>query len=71
MRFFRNAEIDNIAEQRIAQYERQFGAISIPPVPIEKVIGQVYGLIVLWETIEEMPGETILGAIQPREHIIG
>lgn len=69
MRFLRNTEIDSIAEQRLAEYEQKYGAIS-PPVPIEKVVAQVYNLTLEWEEIEEAPGETILGGLNPEDRLI-
>jgi len=37
------------------EYEARFGEISGPPVPIEKLVGQVFGLTVLWDRIDQLP----------------
>jgi len=70
VRFFRNIDIERIAEQRLAEYESKFGEIVRPPVPIEKLVAQVYGLTILWEKIEQGPGETVLGGLNPRNKLI-
>lgn len=70
MKFVRNTYIESIAEQRLAEYERKTLETIRPPVPIEKVLAQVYGLTVLWEEIEELPGETVLGGLKPTDRLI-
>lgn len=70
MKFVRNADIEILAEQRLAEYERKFGEIVDPPVPLEKVLAQVYGLTVLWDRVEELPGEVVLGGLKPADRII-
>ena len=70
MKFVRNADIEMLAEQRLAEYERKFGEIVKPPVPLEKVLAQIYGLTVLWDQVEELPGETVLGGLKPRDRVI-
>jgi hypothetical protein len=63
VRIIRNAEIEYIADLRLGEYEKKCGAITKPPVPLEKVIAQVYGLTVDWDKINERPGEKILGGL--------
>jgi len=70
VRFIRNTDIESIAEQRLADYVRKTNEVISPPVPLEKVIAQVYGLTVLWDEIEELPDETILGGLKPSDRII-
>ncbi len=40
------------------------------PVPIELIIEQTYGLEILWDTIPEPSGVTILGALAPHDRRI-
>lgn len=63
MKFVRNADIEILAEQRLAEYERRFGEIIKPPVPLEKVLAQIYGLTVLWDRVEELSNEVVLGVV--------
>lgn len=70
MRIIRNAEIEQVANVRLAEYEQRYGAFIKPPVPLEKVIAQIYGLTVLWDKISERPAEKILGGLMPEERLI-
>jgi hypothetical protein len=70
VRFIRNIDIENIAEQRLAEYERKTLKTIKPPVPLEKVLAQVYGLTVLWDEIDELPGETVLGGLKTDKRLI-
>jgi hypothetical protein len=70
MSFIRNTDIDGIAEQRLAEYERKTLKNIRPPIPLEKVLAQVYGLTVLWDEIDELPGETVLGGLKPEKRLI-
>ena len=70
MKFIRNAEIERMADLRLAEYEKKYGDIAGPPVPLEKVIAQVYGLTVLWDNINEQAGEKILGGLMPEKRLI-
>lgn len=70
MKITRNDVIELTAELRLSEYERKFGALLAPPVPLENVLSAVYGLTPLWEEIEEVPGETVLGGLKPEERLI-
>ena len=70
MKILRNQEIDEIAAQRLAEFQRKTGCTLSPPVPIDLVAEQVLGLDFLWEPIEELPGEQILGGIIPKNRLI-
>jgi hypothetical protein len=41
-----------------------------PPISIERFVENVLGLDLLWEHVEELPGETILGALKPKDQLI-
>lgn len=70
MKFVRNADIEAIAEQRLAEYERKALKTICAPVPLEKVLAKVYGLTVLWDEIKELPGEIVLGGLKPEKKLI-
>jgi hypothetical protein len=63
LKFMRNEVIDDAAATRIRQYEALTGQAVAFPVPIEKVVEQVFGLDFDWDEIEEGPGEQILGGL--------
>jgi hypothetical protein len=62
--------IEEKAEQRLAEYERLAGPLLTPPVPLEKLLHAIYGLTPLWDEIEELSGETVLGGLKPDERLI-
>jgi hypothetical protein len=61
--FIRTKVIDELTAKRLREYEAKVGCAVSLPVPIEKVIEQVLGLTFDWDTIEERPGEQILGGL--------
>ena len=70
MRFYRNEQIEVLARDRLADLEQAIGHSIIPPVPIDLLAEKVLRLDFLWEIIEELPGEMILGAIVPKKRLI-
>lgn len=66
MRFWRNDAIEVLAEERLQQLEELLGSALTPPVPVDVIAESVLDLNILWQEIEELDGETILGAIQPK-----
>lgn len=70
MKFYRNDQIEALAEHRLEQLERELQAPLKPPIPMELFAEKVLDLGILWDRIEELPGETILGAIVPKNRLI-
>jgi hypothetical protein len=70
MKFYRNQEIEELAERRLVELERALDRKLAPPVSIDLVAETVLGLDFLWEPIDELPGEVILGGIQPQKRLI-
>jgi len=66
VRFWRNEHIEARAEERLAQLANSLGRPLSPPIPVDLFIEHVLELDLLWDVIEERPGEMILGAIDPR-----
>lgn len=69
-KFYRNVHIEEHAEKRLQQLEIALGAPTSPPIPMDLFAEKVLGLTILWEPIEELRGETILGAIHPKDRLI-
>jgi hypothetical protein len=63
LRFLSNQFIEERTAQRIRQYEAQAAVTVSFPVPAEEILEQVLGLSILWDQIEEKPGEMILGGL--------
>ena len=70
MKFYRNDAIEALAERRLAELENVQGASLRLPIPIDLVGERILGLTFLWDEIEELPGETVLGAIQPSKRLV-
>jgi hypothetical protein len=70
VKFYRNETIEQRAEQRLLELERLLGAPVPIPVPIDLLAERVLGLSLLWEPIDEMPGEVVLGAIIPEKKVV-
>src|SRR5438094_4922293 len=70
MKFYRNQQIEDLAGRRLDELERLLGRQLTPPVPNDVLAEKVLGLDFLWEPIEELPGEVILGGIQPQRRLI-
>lgn len=70
MRILRNQEIEEIAASRLAELERQLGRPLSPPIPIDLVAEKVLDLDFLWEAIDELPGEKILGGLVAKKRLI-
>jgi hypothetical protein len=68
--FYRNAEIEAAVDARLMEMERAMGKPLSLPIPIDYFAEQVLGLDLLWDEVEELPGELILGAILPEKKLI-
>jgi len=70
MKFYRNAEIERIASEKLQAYALALGTPLVAPIPIELVAEKAMGLNLLWDSIKEQPGEVILGGLIPSEKTI-
>jgi hypothetical protein len=70
MRFYRNEQIEQIAGQRLIEFERALGRPLSFPIDIELFGDLVLGLSMLWEEIEEIPGEEVLAGLRARDRLI-
>lgn len=70
MKFYRNADIERIAEEKLAALVQVLGRSLSPPTPIELMAEKVSGLNILWDPIEEKPGETIFGGLSAEDKLI-
>ncbi len=70
MKFYRNDAIEERAEQRIAELEQLLGKPVEPPISLELIAEHLLGLDILWEEIEELPGELIYGGLRMDQKLI-
>lgn len=70
MKFYRNERIEEIAEQRLREFEAKMGQPLSLPINIELFGELVLGLSILWEEIEELPGEEVLAGLRATERLI-
>ncbi len=66
MKFYKNQEIEDLAESRL----NELGHPLSPPIPINLLAEKVLGLDFLWDDIKELPGEKIFGGLQPKKRLI-
>jgi hypothetical protein len=64
VRFVPDEEIEGKAYRLLADFESQYGGISKPPIPIDKLIEKFLELRFDWEEIEDNGG-MILGCLHP------
>jgi hypothetical protein len=70
VKFYRNQEIEDLAAERLSQLARILARPLAPPIPIDLLAEQVLELDFLWEDIDELPRETVLGALHPHKRLI-
>ncbi len=70
MAIIKNQDIEDLAHARLVEFKRVMGCPLSIPIPIDLVAEKVLGLDFLWDTIEELPGETILGGLNSKERLI-
>ena len=70
MKFYRNEKIEQIAEQRLLDFERKLERPLTLPIDVELFGELVLELSILWDDIEELPGEEILAGLKVGERLI-
>jgi hypothetical protein len=62
--------LEVLALDLLGRYEREFGAVASPPVPVEQIVENVLDLGILWEAIDEGPDEHILAELVPESRTV-
>lgn len=70
MKVYRNDAIESLAERRLTELQQLLGRQLTPPVPIDILAERVLGLDFLWEPIDELPGEVVLGGLIAAKRLI-
>jgi Zn-dependent peptidase ImmA (M78 family) len=64
-RFIPDREIEKKAYAMLSGFESQYGKVSKPPVPIDRIIECHLDLWIDWDVIEDTDEEKILGLLNP------
>jgi len=70
MKFYRNERIEEIAEERLNEFEGKLERPLSLPIDIELFGELVLDLSVLWEGIDELPGEEVLAGLRASDRLI-
>ena len=68
--FLSDAELERMASGLLARYEARYGPIDNPPVPVERILEDVLDLSILWDSIAEQPGQSILAGLDPNNRTV-
>lgn len=69
-RFLSDAELERLANRLLARYEERYGPIACPPVPVESILEDVLDLSILWDTVPEKPGQSVLAGLDPNNRTV-
>lgn len=59
-----------MANRLLARYEGRYGPIPCPPVPVESILEDVLDLNILWDTVPDKPGQSILAGLDPNNRTV-
>ena len=62
-RFLSDTQLEDMAGRLLARYESLYGAVSYPPVPVERILEDALDLSILWDKVSEQPGQFILAEL--------
>ena len=69
-RYLPDVHIEKQATRLLNRYEREFKAVTEPPVPVEDIADGLLDLRILWDTLPESAGTSTLGGLNPPERMI-
>ena len=64
-KFLSDPQLEGMATRLLLRYDSLYGAVSSPPVPVERILEDVLDLSILWDDISEHPHQSILAALEP------
>ena len=64
-KFLSDSHLEDMALSLLSRYDRLYGAVTSPPVPVERILEDVLDLSILWDDISEPPRQSILAALDP------
>ena len=69
-RYLPDVHIERQATRLLNRYEREFEAVTEPPVPVEDIADGLLELGILWDSLTEAAGTSTLGGLNPPERMI-
>ena len=64
-KFLTDSQLEGKAVRLLSRYDVLYGAVSSPPVPVERILEDVLDLSILWDDISERPSQSILAGLDP------
>ena len=69
-RYLPDVHIERQATRLLNRYEREFEAVTEPPVPVEDIADGLLELGILWDSLTEAAGTSTLAGLEPHERMI-
>ena len=69
-RYLPDVHVEREATRLLNQYEREFGTVTKPPVPIEDIADGLLDLRILWDSMSEAAGTSTLASLEPQDRMI-
>ena len=69
-RYLPDVHIERQATRLLNRYEREFEAVTEPPVPVEDIADVLLELGILWGSVSEAVGTSTLAGLEPNERMI-
>ena len=63
--FLSDVQLENQATRLLRRHEELYDKVTCPPVPVEDIMEDVLELSILWDIIQEEPGQSILAELDP------
>lgn len=54
-----------VADNVLARFGSEFGWARAMPIPVEQIVERMYEINIEWHELEEQPGVSVLGALDP------
>ena len=69
-RYLPDVHIERQVTRLLNRYEREFEAVTEPPVPVEDIADGLLDLRILWDALPEAAGTSTLAGLDPDERMI-
>ena len=69
-KFLADSQLEEMAARLLRRYDSLHGAVTSPPVPVERILEDLLDLNILWDDISEPPQQSILAALDPGERTV-
>ena len=69
-RFRTDKSLERAASRLLGRYEAGYGALTKLPIPVERILEDVLDLAILWDSVTEPEGQSILAALHPSAKMV-